>query len=390
MPPGTDLLFPTYARKDVAFVRGRGVSLYDEAGAEYLDLLAGIAVASLGYGHPALVEAIRSQAGEIIHTSNLFRVPLQERLAGYLADLSFGDRVFFCNSGTEANECAFKTVRHFQRETGHPERVRILSLEGSFHGRTLGALSATGQAKYREGFGPLGGGFSILPFGDLSAVRSALDAGDVAGVIVEVIQAEGGVRLLPAGYLKELRSLCDHTGALLIFDEVQTGVGRTGTLWAHEAEGVTPDLMTLAKGLAGGVPIGACVSRSSIAEKMTPGTHASTFGGNPLACAASIAVLKTVLQDQLVERARAAGERIKKGLGEIAKERSSIKEIRGRGLLWGVELDVPAGPVVERLLRDHRVVAGVAGEQVLRLAPPLIIQNDAIDRGLEAIKKALA
>lgn len=332
---------------------------------------------------------VKKQLDEIVHTSNLYRIPMQERLAGYLADTTFGDRSFFANSGAEANECAIKTARRFQCAQGHPERWKVVSFERSFHGRTLATLAATGQAKYKDGFGPMPDGFLAIGVGDEAALEEALAAGDVAAVLAEVIQAEGGVRPMPKGFLKKVREACDRHGALLILDEVQTGVARTGTMWAYEGEGITPDVLTTAKGLGGGIPIGACVTRTSIAEAMGPGSHASTFGGNPLACAAGVAVLKTILADQIVDRVAKTGAKFRAGLEEIARERSSVVEVRGRGLLLGVELDRSASEVVERLRVEHKVVAGTAGERVLRLTPPLVIPEDAVERGLEAIRAVL-
>jgi acetylornithine aminotransferase/acetylornithine/N-succinyldiaminopimelate aminotransferase len=378
----------TYGRQPVAFVRGRGAMLTDADGREYVDFLAGLAVCALGHSHPAVTAAIQQQAAELIHTSNLYLIPNQSKLARYLVDLSFGDKAFFCNSGAEANEGAIKLARRWQEKIGgRPDRKTVLSFENSFHGRTLAALAATGQTKYHDGFAPLPDGFAKAPYNNLEAVRAALDADPAIGaILVETIQAEGGVICATSEFIKGLRALATERGALLIFDEVQTGMGRTGKLFSYEHFGVTPDIMTLAKGLGGGVPIGALVATDKVAAAFTPGSHASTFGGNPLSSAAAVAVFKTMLNDQVPERAGATGKFL---MEELEKRRPAcVNEIRGRGLLVGIELDRPAAPVVPAML-ERGFIVGTAGDQVVRLAPPLIVSQNQCIRVAEVLAEVL-
>ncbi len=379
----------TYGRQPVAFVKGRGLLLEDADGREYLDFLAGLAVCSLGHSHPAVVGAIQAQAAELIHTSNLYHIPNQVKLARYLSDLSFGDKIFFCNSGTEANEGAIKLARRYQEKVaGKPEKKTVLSFANSFHGRTLGALAATGQAKYHDGFSPLPSGFTTATYNDIESVRKAVKGDATIGaVIVEPVQAEGGVIPAKDEFLRDLRALCDEEGLVLIYDEVQTGIGRCGKLFAYEHSGAAPDAMTLAKGLGGGVPIGALVATGKLAAGFVPGTHASTFGGNPLATAVAIAVLKTILNDQLVERAEAMGRFLMDRI--LARKPSSVVEVRGRGLLIGIELDRPAAPYVPRMLEKGFVI-GTAGEKVIRLAPPLIVSENQCVKLLDTLLPAIA
>lgn len=380
----------TYRRSDVAFVRGRGCVLFDAEGVEHLDMVAGIAVCVLGHAHPRLVETIRDQAANLLHTSNLYLVPNQIALARYLVDLSFGTKVFFSNSGTEANEAAIKLARRYAAKVrGEPNRNVIVSFENSFHGRTLGALAATGQTKYHDGFAPLPDGFRRIPYNDIDAADAAIGA-ETAAVLVEVVQAEGGVRPASDDFLRALRRLCDARGALLIFDEVQTGVGRTGKMWAYEHAGVEPDVMTLAKGLAGGVPIGALVCRDEVARGFEPGSHASTFGGNPLATAAGVAVLKVILEDRLVERAAATGEHLMARLREVAARRPAVRDVRGKGLLVGVEVAGAAKEIVDAMREKHRVLVAAAGENVVRFVPPLIVTKEQVDRAVEALDACLS
>ncbi|HBW47411.1 TPA: aspartate aminotransferase family protein [bacterium] len=367
-------LMNTYARQPVAFVKGHGVTLVDSDGKEYLDFLAGISVCSLGHSHPSIVAAIQNQAAELIHTSNLFHIPNQSKIARYLVDLSFGDKVFFCNSGAEANEGAIKLARRYQSKiAGKPEKKTILSFNNSFHGRTLATLAATGQEKYRDGFEPIPQGFIQVPYNDIDAVKNALDKDPAIGaILIEPIQAEGGVIPAKKEFMKELRKITYDRNIVLIFDEVQTGIGRTGKLFAYEHYDIAPDVMTLAKGLGGGIPIGAVVASEHFAKAFVPGTHASTFGGNHLATAVAIAVMKTILNDQLVDRAAATGEFIMKKLRDASLQ--EVKEVRGKGLLIGIELDKPAAPIISKM-REKGFIIGSAGEKVIRLAPPLIVSE---------------
>src|SRR5262249_53068683 len=340
---------PTFARVDLAFERGEGVWLTATDGERSLDFTSGVAVNALGHAHPRLVEAIAAQAGKVMHVSNLFRIPEGERLAERLCAASFADYVFFCNSGAEAMECAIKCARKYHAVTGAPERVRIITFEGAFHGRTLATLAAGGQKKYLEGFGPVVGGFAQVPFGDLAAVKRAIGP-TTAAILIEPIQGEGGVRVVPNQFLRELRELCDANGLLLVFDEVQTGMGRTGVLFAYQHTGVTPDLMALAKALGGGFPMGACLTTEPAGKGMTAGTHGSTFGGNPLAMAAGNAVLDVMLAPDFFDRMRKVALLLKQRLAEI-KDRHPrvIAEVRGEGLLVGLRCLVPNGALVDAL-----------------------------------------
>ncbi len=390
---GDRVLATTYARQPVVLVGGEGSRVWDADGKRYVDFVGGIAVAVLGHSHPAVVRAIREQAATLLHVSNLYYIEPQIRLAELLARHSFADRVFFCNSGAEANEAAIKLARKHAHDAGHRGRFHVLSAHGSFHGRTLATLAATGQEKYRHGFEPLPEGFRQVPYGDLDALRAATDE-RVCAVLLEPIQAEGGVRLPPEGYLTAVRRLCDERGALLIFDEVQTGMGRTGRLWAHEHAGVVPDVMTLAKGLAGGVPIGAMLARESVAKAFVPGSHASTFGGNPLATAAGVAVLETLLGEGLVERAAELGAYFLTLLRQLAARHPGVvAEARGRGLLLGLELTEASGltaaDVVTRAMADGYLITA-AGPRVVRFVPPLVIAREEIDRVVEVLDRHLA
>jgi acetylornithine/N-succinyldiaminopimelate aminotransferase len=370
-----------YARYPVAFVSGRGSRLFDEKGKAYLDFFAGLAVSSLGHGHPGLARAIAEQAGTLIHTSNLYYNEPAARLAERLVRRTFADRVFFCNSGTEANEAAIKMARR-----SDPRRHEIVSAYRSFHGRTLGALAATGQPDLQEGFGPMPGGFVHVPYDDVAATREAV-GNRTAAVLVEPIIGEGGVLVPAAGYLAALRKLCDDAGALLIFDEVQTGVGRTGTLYMYEQLGVTPDILTTAKGLGGGFPIGAVLATEKAAAAFVPGSHGSTFGANPLACAAASAVLDA-LDGGVLENAKRAGEHLGKCLEALAKKHACIVEARGQGLLRGIELDRPTRPLVEKAL-ERGLVANATAGNVIRIIPPLVIQTAEIDEGIDILDRVI-
>ena len=387
---------PTFARVDLAFERGEGAWLIATNGERYLDLTSGVAVNALGHAHPRIAAALAEQAGKVIHVSNLFRIPEGERLAERLCAASFADYAFFCNSGAEAMECAIKCARKYHAVTGAPERVRIITFEGAFHGRTLATLAAGGQKKYLEGFGPVVEGFDQVPFGDLAAVKRAIGP-TTAAILIEPIQGEGGVRVVPNQFLRELRELCDANGLLLVFDEVQTGMGRTGDLFAYQHTGVTPDIMALAKALGGGFPMGACLTAEAAGKGMTAGTHGSTFGGNPLAMAAGNAVLDVMLAPDFFDRMRKVALLLKQRLAEI-KDRHPrvIAEVRGEGLLVGLRCLVPNGELVDAL-RAEKVLAVAAGDNVVRLLPPLIVEEAEIaeavarlDRAATAVEQAAA
>lgn len=376
-------LMQTYNRQPLSIVRGRGTKVYDLEGREYLDFVAGIAVNILGYGHPDLVQAIQRQAAQLIHTSNLYYTEPQVKLARLLVDHSFADRVFFCNSGAEANEAAIKLARRYGHERYGAARFEIITMKNSFHGRTLAMVTATGQEKVQKGFEPLMPGFAYAPFNDFTAIESLVTE-RTAAIMLEPIQAEGGVHVADREYLRNLRQLCTQKDILLIFDEIQTGMGRTGTLFAYEQLGVQPDIMTLAKGLAGGVPIGACLAKDAVAAAFTPGSHASTFGGNPLACAAALAVCHVLLEGPVLENAKRMGEYLAKGLADCKNRFRVVQEVRGLGLLQGMELTVDARTVVADALA-RGVLLNAANEHVLRMVPPLIMTQPEIDRLLDLL-----
>ena len=383
----TSALLPTYARADLAFERGEGVWLETREGERYLDFGAGIAVNVLGHAHPHLVAALTAQANKVWHTSNLVRMPEGERLAQRLVDNTFADFVFFGNSGAEANEAAIKIARKHHAANGQPEPYRIVSFEGAFHGRTLATLAAGGQQKYIEGFGPKVEGFDQVPVEDLEALKKAIGP-ETAAVIVEPIQGEGGVRLLSPGFLRALRALCDEHGLMLIFDEIQTGVGRTGKLFAYEWSGITPDIMSVAKGIGGGFPMGACLATAEAAKGMTAGTHGSTFGGNPLAMAVGNAVLDVVLGPGFLERVERMGLVFKQRLAELKDRHPAvIAEIRGSGLLLGLRTLVPNTDVVAAA-RDEKLFILTAGDNVVRLAPPLIVTEADVGEAIERLDRA--
>lgn len=377
---------PTYARADLAFERGEGAYLFTAEGARYLDFAAGIAVNALGHAHPHLVAALSEQAGKLWHVSNLFQIPAGARLAERLAENSFADRVFFCNSGTEATEGMIKLARKYHHHAGQPERFRIITCEGAFHGRTMTALAAANNPKHLEGFGPKIDGFDQVAFENLNELRAAITPA-TAAVLVEPVQGEGGVRVASADYLRGLRQVCDEFGLLLLFDEVQTGMGRTGRLFAHEWAGVAPDAMALAKGLGGGFPIGAFLATETAAAGMTAGAHGSTFGGNPLAMAVGNAVLDVLLAEGFLRDVRQKAERLKERLQRVqARHPDVIAEVRGQGLLLGLRCAVPAGDLAARL-RDHGLLTVLAGENVVRLLPPLIIEDTQIDEAIAILEE---
>jgi acetylornithine/N-succinyldiaminopimelate aminotransferase len=387
---GRKVLMNNYNRAPVVMTRGEGCVLWDVEGHRYLDMTAGIAVCVLGHGHPGLAQAVGAQAARLHHTSNLYFLEAQIRLGEALARRAFQGKAFFCNSGTEANEAALKIARRYQVVVRkQPERIELLACEGSFHGRTMGALSVTGQPKYRQGFGPLIPGVDFIPFGDLEAARRAI--GDrTCALIIEPIQAEGGINLPPPGYLQELRRLCTERGALLILDEVQTGVGRTGTFYAYEREAMTPDVVTMAKGLAGGIPMGAMLATDEVSRAFEPGTHAATFGGNPLACAAALYLQHAIDDQNLLGRCQEVGAHLASALLRLAeRRRPRTRAARGRGLLQGLVLDGEAAPVVARA-RDLGLLVSVAGGNVIRFAPPLVVSKAEIDEAVTKLDAALA
>jgi acetylornithine/N-succinyldiaminopimelate aminotransferase len=380
-------LLPTYARIDLAFERGDGVWLTSAAGERFLDFGAGIAVASLGYGHPHLLTALGEQGAKIWHTSNLFEIPQAERLAQRLVDVSFADYVFFTNSGAEAVEGAIKTARKYQSASGRPEKFRIITFAGAFHGRTLATIAAGGNPKYLEGFGPKVDGFDTVPFGDIEAVKSAISP-QTGAILVEPIQGEGGIRVPPPGFLYGLRELCDKHDLLLMFDEVQTGVGRTGKLFAYEIAGAVPDVMAIAKGLGGGFPLGAFLSTLDAARGMTVGTHGTTFGGNPLATGIGNAVLDVVLAPGFLEHVSSMGLILKQSLDRLKDRHSEIiSEIRGEGLMRGLALRAPVNDFAAAA-RTEGIIIIPAAENVARLLPPLIINEDEIAEGISRLSAA--
>jgi len=372
-------LMMTYAQMDVAFERGSGAWLYDQAGTGYLDALSGIAVCGLGHAHPQLAEALAAQAGRLLHTSNLYRIPLQEQLGARLTGIASMDKVFFCNSGAEANEAAIKLARLY----GHHQdvsRPKIIVMENAFHGRTLATLSATGNAKVQQGFSPLVQGFVRVPFGDMDAIKAAAEEyPDIVAVLCEPIQGEGGIRVAPDGFLPALRELCDARQWLLMLDEVQSGMARTGDWFACQHDGITPDVMLLAKSLGNGVPIGACLAAGPASDVFQPGSHGSTFGGNPLAARAALTVINTIESEQLWQRASELGQQIREGLQAALADCDGVREIRGRGLMIGVELAHDCAELVTMALQERLLINVTAGN-VVRLLPPLILSDDEADQ----------
>lgn len=368
-------LMNTYARLPVAFERGEGVWLWDTTGKRYLDAVAGVAVNTLGHAHPKLAATLCEQAQKLIHTSNLYQVPLQEALASRLCELSGMDRAFFCNSGAEANEAAIKLARLYGHQKGI-DLPTILVMEKSFHGRTLATLTASGSRKVQAGFEPLVTGFARVPYNDVEAARHAVDHNpNIVAILVEPVQGEGGINIPSPDYLTGLRQLCDEKGLLLMLDEVQSGIARTGTWFAHQHAGIKPDVMALAKGLGGGVPIGACLARGPAAEVFKPGNHGSTFGGNPLACAAGLTVLRVIEEERLLENVMRVGSYLRDGLAAGLKDVPGVVQVRGHGLMVGIELDRPCGEIVTRAL-EQGLLVNVTSDRIVRLVPPLILRED--------------
>jgi acetylornithine/N-succinyldiaminopimelate aminotransferase len=385
----TSAVMPTYGRADLSFERGSGAYLFASDGRRFLDFACGVAVTGLGHAHPHLVKALTEQAEKVWHTSNIFRIPGQERLAQRLTEATFADTVFFANSGAEAIECGLKMVRKYHDETGHPERYRVITCSGAFHGRTLATISAGGQEKHLQGFLPEVDGFDHVAFGNLNELRAAIGA-ETAAVLVEPVQGEGGMRAASVEYLRALRQVCDEYGLLLFFDEIQCGMGRTGKLFAHEWAGVAPDVMGIAKALGGGFPVSACLATRRAAIGMTQGTHGSTFGGNPLAMAVGNAVLDVMLAPGFLENVQRSAERLRGELERLARRHPAIiEEIRGKGLMIGLKLGVPNTEMQARL-REQGLLTVTAGDNVLRLLPPLIVGETEIAEGIAILQRVLS
>jgi acetylornithine/N-succinyldiaminopimelate aminotransferase len=385
----TSHLLPTYSRVDLAFERGEGVWLVATNGERYLDFTSGVAVNALGHAHPYMVKALTEQAEKLWHVSNLYRIPEGEKLADRLCAATFADTVFFQNSGAEAIECAIKMARKYQSANGKPERYRIITFEGAFHGRTLAALAATGNKKYLDGFGPPMPGFDQVPFNKLDSVKAAIGP-ETAAILIEPVMGEGGVRVVPPEFLRALRKLCDDNGLLLVFDEIQTGIGRTGDLFAYQHTGVSPDIMTIAKALGGGFPVGACLATTEASKGMTAGTHGSTFGGNLLAMAAGNAVMDVVTAKGFLDNVKNSALQFRQKLAELKDRHSSVlAEVRGDGLLMGLRMVPPAAEMVDEL-RAEKMITVAAGDNVVRLLPPLIINEAEIAEAVARIDRACA
>ncbi|WP_299981537.1 acetylornithine transaminase [Desulfobacula sp.] len=382
-----NFVFQTYLRQGKAFVRGEGTSLWDEDGKEYIDFLAGIAVCSLGHCHPRITEAINRQASTLVHVSNLFYTMPQADLASKLCEKSFADRVFFANSGAEANEAAIKLSRRYFQKRGDKNRFKIITMEQSFHGRTMATLTATGQDKIKEGFYPLLEGFSYVPFNDIDALKNEIDE-TICAVMLEPVQGEGGIIPADPDYLKAVRDLCNDKGILLIFDEIQCGMGRCGTLFAHEIYNVIPDIMTLAKALGNGLPIGAMLATQDAATGFDFGSHATTFGGTPLATAAALEVVNIISEETFLDQVRQKGQYFKDKLEKLKEKHSRVVDVRGEGLLLGLEVDKDAGFFVGQLMKKGFIINGIQ-DKVLRFAPPLIIEEKEIDRLISVLDSLL-
>ncbi len=379
-------LMPTYNRADLAFERGEGAWLFAADGRRFLDFGSGIATSSLGHGHPHLVQAIAEQAAKVMHTSNLYRVPQAERLAARFVEATFADSVFFCNSGAEANEGLVKMMRRAMHESGHPERYRVICFEGAFHGRTLAMLAATGNKRYLAGFGPEVDGFDHVPFNNMNALRDAVGP-QTAGVLLEPVQGEGGIRPASLQYLRDVRAMCDEFGILMGLDEVQCGMGRTGKLFAHEWAGIEPDVMSIAKGIAGGFPMGAILAKEAAAKVLVPGTHGTTFGGNPLACAAANAVLDVVLAPGFLDEVDRKARRLWFALEQVVREnRAVLEDVRGAGLILGLKAVVPNGELQQAFMAEGLLTVA-AGDNVVRLVPPLVLTDADVDTAVEMIRR---
>ncbi|MBI5326942.1 MAG: acetylornithine transaminase [Deltaproteobacteria bacterium] len=377
----------TYNRFSIAITKGKGCRVWDADGKEYLDFVAGLAVCNLGHCHPKVVKAIQEQAEKLIHVSNLYHIELQAQLAELLCKNSFAEKAFFCNSGAEANEAAIKLTRKYFKDKGE-SRFQIITMEKSFHGRTMATLAATGQKKFQQGFEPLLEKFIYVPFDDVDAVARAITT-DTAAIMLEPIQGEGGVNIPSDNYLKDLKALCRGKGLLLIFDEVQVGMGRTGKLFAYEHYDVAPDIMTLAKGLAGGVAIGAMLATDEVAKSFVPGTHASTFGGNPLAAAAGIAAIKAVLEEDMLENCRKVGKYLLEKLYTLKAEYPFIKEVRGKGLIIGMELTIPGAGIVKACM-EKGLLINCTSDTILRFIPPLVVTEKDVDEMMGILRKQLS
>jgi acetylornithine/N-succinyldiaminopimelate aminotransferase len=381
-------LLPNYNRADLAFERGEGAWLYAVDGRRFLDFGSGIATSSLGHNNPHLVAAVQAQAARVMHVSNLYRVPEAERLAARFVEATFADTVFFCNSGAEANEGLVKMIRRAMHEEGHPERYRVICFEGAFHGRTLAMLAATGNKKYLAGFGPEVDGFDHVPFNNLNALRNAIGP-ETAGVLVEPVQGEGGIRPANPDFLRGLRAACDEFGLFLGLDEVQCGMGRTGKLFAYEWSGIEPDVLSSAKGIAGGFPMGAVLAKERVARHLTPGTHGTTFGGNPLACAAANAVLDVVLAPGFLDEVQRKAGRLWDGLERVVAEYPAVVEqVRGMGLILGLKAVVPNGEL-QAAFAAEGLLTVAAGDNVVRLVPPLVLTDADVDQGVEMIRRGV-
>ncbi len=379
-------LMPNYTRADLAFEHGVGAYLFDTAGRRFLDFGAGIATSSLGHGHPHLTGEIAKQAAKVMHVSNLYRVPQAERLAARYVEATFADSVFFCNSGAEANEGLVKAMRKTMADAGKPERYRVICFEGAFHGRTLAMIAATGNPKYQAGFGPVVDGFDHVPFNNLNAVRAAITA-ETAGILVEPVQGEGGIRPAQLQFLRDLRTTCDEFGILLGMDEVQTGMGRTGKFFAHEWAGIAPDVMSIAKGIGGGFPMAAVLANERVAKSLVPGSHGTTFGGGPLACAAGNAVLDVILAPGFLDEVDATGRYLWRGLLDLCVKYPTVfTEARGAGLIVGLKCAVPNGEVQTAAMAEGLLTVA-AGDNVLRLVPPLIVRQAECDEALALLER---
>ena len=380
-------LMPVYARQPVAFERGDGMYMYDTEGKKYLDFYAGIGVMCLGHSHPALVKALTDQGQKLWHTANTYGIPEGERLAKRLTDASFADTVFFTNSGAESIECAIKMVRKYHYDKGAKGKYRLVTMASAFHGRTLAGIAAAGQEKLTKGFEPLPDGFDVVPFGDLDAVKAAIGP-ETGGIMVEPVQGEGGIRPIPAEQLRALRQICDDNGLLLVLDEIQCGMGRTGKLFAHEWADVTPDIVACAKGIGGGFPLGACLATEDAASGMVVGTHGSTYGGNPLAMAVGNAVLDVMLAPGFLEHVTAMGDLLHARLAALMQKHAAITEVRGKGLMAGIRVpSIPTRDIVSDLI-GRGMLPAVAGDMVVRMLPPLILDESHIDEAIELLDEA--